>query len=338
MKESQPEQIDGPTCPPPLAPRFSGCCRFRKWIFIALFLFAAVRFIQWWEGRGEGFRLYKIQEQVVYNPKWDLEISPKEKENAKKIVQQKFRYLGHGFQCYAFESDDGQYVIKFFRYQRLRLPKFLMSLPDFPFFSDWRENRILNLGKRRDDLLRACKTSWKHAKKETALLYMQLNAQKSPTFAPTTIIDLLGNEHTINLDEFQFMLQKKALHIKPTITSLMISGDILSAKKRISQIFQLLLHCAQHGIWDTDGALIRKNNLGFLGNRAIYIDGGKLHYLQKPRTKMSFEKDLARLYALQSWLKKEHPALETHFLETKIKTVQKYADFLAKNGLEEKRS
>src|ERR1043165_955934 len=44
----------------------------------------------------------------------DISVPAALKEEAKKILDQKFFYLGHGNQMTAYESEDHQYVIKFF--------------------------------------------------------------------------------------------------------------------------------------------------------------------------------------------------------------------------------
>lgn len=299
----------------------------KRWLVLVLFISTLVKGIQWWEGRGEGFRIYKIQDEVPYEARWDVAYSDKDLETAKSVLNQKFYYLGHGFQCYAFESEDRQYVIKFFRYQRLRLPNIIASIPDVPVFSEWRKGRIASLNRRKEYLLRSFKTSWDYAKDETAMLFMHLNKSKG-LFQTITIVDLLGNEHLIDLDNYQFMLQKKAMHIKPTISQLVAAGKVDEAAKRLDQIFQLLLHCSKRGIQDTDGALIRKNNLGFLGNQAIYIDGGKLVFKAELRTLKSFEKDLERLKPLLSWLKKEQPLLVQAYHDSHKKAVEEYGRFL----------
>lgn len=301
----------------------------KKWAVIALLVMISIRTVQWWEGRGEGFRLYKIQDEVPFDSRWELQTTESEKALARKILSQRFYYLGHGFQCYAFESEDQQYVIKFFRYQRLRLPNIIMSLPEFPLFSEWRKTRLLSLGRRKEYLLRSFKTSWDYGKEETAMIYMQLNKNVGGDFPQLTLIDSLGNEYIIYPDNYQFMVQKKALHIKPTITALVKSGKMSEAEKRIDQIFALLLGCAKKGVQDTDGALIRKNNIGFEGDRAIYIDGGKLLYKAKLRSRKSFEKDLGRLAPLKSWIKKEHPTLAAYFDSAQASVVRQYEEFLS---------
>ena len=306
--------------------------RYIKYIAILIvvpcLLFKAV---QRWESRGQGFRPYKIRSDLPYDPRWDIVCSDEDMASAKVALSQPYKYLGHGFQCYAFESQDGKYVLKFFRHQRLRLPEFVLALPSFPYFEEWRKSRILALSRRLDYLLRSCKTSWDAARRETALLMVHLNSTKD-LFPVATIKDPLEGVHHIALDRYQFLLQRKAVLIKPTIARLMKQGDVEGAKQCICWIFDLLVDCVHNDVQDTDGALIRKNNLGFLPaeGRAIYIDGGKL---KKHEWKSKeFAKDLKRLYLLQKWLKEEHPALVKHFEEVKEKSIKRVEGYLASKG------
>ena len=283
-----------------------------------------------WEKRGEGFRLYKIQEKLTYDPRWDVTSTAEDLQNAKNILKEHtFHYLGHGFQCYAFESDDGQYVLKFPRYQRLRQPAFIQELPSLPFLDEWRKERRLTLNHRRECLLRSCKTSWDLAKRETAMLFVHLN-QTRDLFGTVTIVDLLKETHVIPIDDYQFLLQKKALHIKPEFDRLMAEGKVDDAKKRVEQIYELLIDCARKSVQDMDGALIRKNNLGFLKDRAIYIDGGKMTYKECIRSKKWFQKDLKRLYQLNKWFKEKYPVLSEHLEKTEAYVLAHFDELITK--------
>jgi len=281
-----------------------------------------IKTIQWFESRGEGFRLYKIQSNPSYDARWDVSYSEEELQHAQKVLAQPFHYLAHGFQCYAFESEDGNYVLKFFRHQRLRLPQFVMALPECPFFSEWRKSRQLALGRRRDYLFRSCRTSWQLAKKETAMLMVHLNLTKN-LFPMVTIVDALGNSYDLDLDSYQFMLQRKAQLIKPTIRTLMREGDEEKAKQYLATIFDLFLTCVRKGIVDKDGALIRKDNLGFLDDHAMYIDGGKLAPRKAACTKEAFIKDLRRLRPLYKWLREEFPLLAEYFSQIQTEAIEK---------------
>lgn len=269
--------------------------------------------VYYWDKRGEGFRLAKIQEDTPYDSRWDVSVTEADIQAVRSLfASQKFTYLAHGFQCYVFQSENKQYVVKFFRYQRLRLPEFIESLPSLPWLDQWRKERTISLTHRRNCLLRSFKTSWDLAKSEAALIFMHLN-HTNGLLGTAQIRDPLGNEYTIPMDHYQFMVQYKASHMKPEFDRLMKAGDTAGAKKRIDQIFDLLLDCSKKSVQDMDGALIRKDNLGFLPDRAIYIDSGKLVYHPSIRSKACFEKDLKRLKPLQKWLSETYPVLADHF-------------------------
>jgi hypothetical protein len=295
---------------------------------LVLVPFVLFKAVQWWEGRGQGFRLYKIHSNLPYDSRWDIAYSDEDLALTKQVLSQPYHYLGHGFQCYAFESQDGKYVLKFFRHQRLRLPKFVLAMPSFPYFEEWRKSRILSLSRRLDYLLRSCKTSWDPARRETALLMVHLNSSKD-IFPTVMIKDPLGAVHHVPLDACQFLLQKKAVLLKPMIARCMKQGDIEGAKKCLTWIFDLFIDCVHNDVQDTDGALIRKNNLGYLPEegRAIYIDGGKLKkHVWKDK---EFPKDLKRLYLLQKWLKEEYPSLVQPFEDAKENAIKRVEQFIA---------
>lgn len=290
------------------------CIKRCSIVFAGIVLIGGIVFeaVQFWEGRGEGFRVYKIQSQPPYEQRWDISYTDEELSTAVKALAQPYTYLAHGFQCYAFMSQDGEYVLKFFRHQRLRLPDLVMRIPNFPFFNEWRKAKILALSRRKEYLLRSCKTSWTLAKEETQLLMVHLNRTED-IFPTVTIIDPFGEKHPIKLDEYQFLLQRRAEKVKPTFISLMKNNDVSGAKARIDQIFELFLTCAAKGIQDTDGALVRKDNLGFFHDKAIYIDGGKLQMRKGVFNARVFRKDLRRLRPLKKWMEIEYPELASYF-------------------------
>lgn len=300
----------------------------RRWIRIGCVLltgFLIFKAIHLWDSRGQGFRLYKIQSKPPYDERWDIAYTEEDLKTARDALSQPYHFLAHGFQVYAFISEDGKYILKFFRHQRLRLPNFVMRFPSFPLFDEWRKSRILSLARRQDYLFRSCKTSWDIARHETELLMVHLNTTNG-IYPKVSIHDLLGNTYSIELDKYQFLLQRRAFLVKPTLTNFMKQGKIKDAEKCIDRIFALFLDCAKKGIVDTDGALIRKDNLGFFEDRAIYIDGGKLAPRQRPTSKKDFLRDIKRLQPLFKWLQQEHPALVKYFEKARanaIKLVEK---------------
>src|SRR5207253_1212543 len=96
------------------------------------------------------------------------------------------------------------------------------------------------------------------------------------------------------------------------------------AKKRIDEIFDLIVRCAKENIQDTDGALIRNNNLGFVDDRCVYIDTGKLLPLKVPATRESFTHGLRHLRPLGKWFEHFYPELHSHFEEAGKRAIKQF--------------
>src|ERR1700722_15254629 len=68
-----------------------------------------------------GFVESNIKYDLPYNPKWELsDLDCDGQKELNTILSQDYYYLGKGCQSYVFSSQDDQYVIKFFKYQRFR--------------------------------------------------------------------------------------------------------------------------------------------------------------------------------------------------------------------------
>lgn len=289
-----------------------------RWILLFLFLCVSYEVLYIWDRRADGFTIEKIHSDLAYDPQWD--VTPN--KEATRLLKQPFHYLDRGFQCYAFESADGNYVLKFMRHQRLRSPFYYTFLPDL-FFKKYKEEKTQERAERRIDLFTSLKTAYELIPEESGLLYLHLN--KTSGEHPTVVIfDATDTKYEVALDGVEFVLQQKAQLIKPTLIKLMHERDMEAAKERINQIFTLLARCAKKGVRDLDGALIHKDNLGFLPDRAMYIDTGKLVYQESYKTKASFKKDLERLRPLHKWLVSKYPPLASHFEKQKRRTLQEY--------------
>jgi hypothetical protein len=301
------------------------CCMKKLYKFIAILAaFLLVGYgvyfaVQLQDRRTDGFYLERIAPTFPDDPKWDIEVDRSLVAAANLVLKQPYTYLGHGFQCYAFVSQDDKYVLKFIRQQRLQPPFIFQWMPNILFFKSIKEEKVQLGQKRANYLFRSLKVAFEDVPEETGLVLVHLNKTKD-SYPQVTIYDKAGTKYTVPLDDHEFVLQKKALPIKPTISELMQQGRLDDAKVRIDQIFSLLEVCAKKGIADMDSQLIRKNNLGFLPDRAIYVDTGKITRKESMKTKARFEKDLERLQPLHEWLQENYPDLASHF-ETQQKAV-----------------
>lgn len=284
---------------------------------------AAIGYISWQRqesAKNDGFAIHKIYSSIPNDPEWEL---PEPEPYVRALLRQPFYYLGHGLQFYAFESKDGRYVLKFLRHQRLRPNPVIEQLPDVFPLSWLKKYKEEECQKRIGYIFRSLIVAYQDVPEETGMLYVHLNKTKH-AFPTVQIFDKLQESYQVPLDTTEFVLQKKATLVKPTLSKLMQEGHVAQAKKRIDQIFQLLQTCAKKGICDTDNQLIRKNNLGFLEDRAIYVDTGKLTRKESMKTKERFVQDLQRLDPLYSWLQENYPELASHFAEQKPKVIEAF--------------
>jgi len=288
--------------------------KFSLFLFVVYGIFVGIR----QEGRkNDRFAIHKIASKIPNDPAWEV---PKESQSLEAIFKQPFFYLGHGLQFYAFESQDKQYVLKFLRHQRLRPRQVFESLPDVWPFQSLKRQKVEECQKRIGYIFRSLIVAYVEVPEETGLLSVHLN-KTNQCYPTVQIFDKKKQPYQVLLDSTEFVLQKKATLVKPTLIQLMQKGEVEAAKIRIGQIFRLLQECAMKGVCDTDGQLIRKNNLGFLEDRAIYIDTGKLTRKESIKTKARFAQDLQRLDPLYSWLLEHYPQLAKHFEEEKAKTL-----------------
>jgi len=94
----------------------------KRIVILLLFLFASFPIYVNCIKRTKGFCLKKILSYHEYNPRWD--VGPLNEEQEKlmnQISSQPFHYLGSGKECYAFVSDDGELVIKFFKQKHMHI-------------------------------------------------------------------------------------------------------------------------------------------------------------------------------------------------------------------------
>ena len=216
-----------------------------------------------------GFSVAKISSNFSYDPAWaTLEPQGAELDHLKEIFHQKFTYLAAGSQSYAFASEDGKYVIKFFRMKHL-IPK----ITDY-LHPDKVEHRRQNLL----SIFSAHKLAYEELRQETGLIYLHLN--KSRHLQTTLhVVDRLGRPHQINLDKTEFVVQEKAELIFTRLKKLLQKGDHEAVERSIAAVMELVRHRIDLGIADHDKAVT--HNYGFVGERAVHLDIGRIYKEKK---------------------------------------------------------
>jgi hypothetical protein len=261
--------------------------------------------------RAKGFSIEKII--IRQEPEKVIELGREKIDAANKICDQPFFFLSKGKQFFVFISADGKYVIKFFQQQRFEVKDYATWVPDFIANFLRNQQRAEKL-ERLHKMVQSSELAYEKAPEQTGIFFIHMNKTRHQ-HKKLTVLDCKGNLFYVPLDDVQFLLQRRAALLKQTLVTLMYEGREDEAKARLKQIFDLLVYCAKAGIYDTDGALIRNDNIGFLDTRAMYIDMGKFIPTTEAFSPAMVEWNFRRLHPLHNWLKKNYPALAAYFEE-----------------------
>ncbi len=255
----------------------------------------------------DGFIVQHIHSSLEYHPEWDASVPPDALLQLQKALDQPYSYLGSGGQCYAFVSADGTFVIKFFKHHLRSTPSWLENFP-LPDFLKTKLQRKKN--KRLEKLQRdftSYKLSFEELREETGLLYVHLNKTKH-LHQKVEIIDKIGIHHPIDLDQTEFIVQKKADLILPKLSLLAEQKKWEEAQKVLHSLIEVVIHRCEKGIFDEDAKIHR--NFGCLGEKVIVIDVGRF---RKDPSRISpdvYLQDINHMtLRLRNWMAEYHPEL-----------------------------
>lgn len=195
------------------------------------------------------------------------------------LLSQPFTFLDSGLECYAFLSQDKQIVLKVFKHHHIRQAQLIakiLPLANLEKLKREKEERLIST-------FASCKIAYEELKAETGLLYLHLS-KTTKQLPVVTLIDKLGLKHKVALDEVQFMVQRRADLLMPSLERSLENGDAEAARKQISALMSLIVERCKKGIADRDPTLCK--NFGFLKEHAIVIDVGsfsKNAFLKHPQ-------------------------------------------------------
>lgn len=248
------------------------------------------------------FRLANIQGN--WPTSYDVQIAPDKLPKLKEIVSQPFYYLDRGKQSFVFISQDQKTVLKFFdvRCMRSGMIPFLFSIGK------------KQCSKKLKRLFEGYQIANAHDSAYAGLLFLQLAADPS-YHRQVTLIDRFGFKHDIDLSKVPFVLQEKATPLRQLITSLLEVGNVTEAKRRLRQIIDMYIDEYQHGIFDSDHNFMY--NTGFVDERPLRIDLGRLHLDEKIKDPAVYQQDLEKIAVqrLGDWLERYSPRYRKEILE-----------------------
>lgn len=247
------------------------------------------------------------------DPQFDARpLSSEEEAEVKNALNQKYTYFGCGGQAYVFFSQDGNYVLKFFKQHHFQKPTYLNWIP---FITRYRERKYEKRKKRLSLDYHSYKMGFEELPEETAILYPHLNPS-SHLNQCVTLVDKLHIEHQINLDQTDFLLQRRARLVTTTIEQQMAVQNVAAAKETISKVLQLVLTRCQKGFGDRDPNIL--TNCGILNGKAIKIDVGRFTHDPRMSHPLLFKPELYRIVRpFRLWLQPRYPEL-VEYLENEL--------------------
>lgn len=267
----------------------------------------------------DGFALEHIASEYAYDARWDARpLTAQEQLSVDAILSQPFHYLGKGYQFYAFLSQDGTHVLKFFKYKRLRESSWGEYFGFIPMLEDYFLKKNLEKRKKLEGVFSSCKVAFDQLKKETGLLFVHLN--KTDTLNRSVVlVDKIGKTYSVDLDKTEFLLQKKADLLGPYLDQLMEAGKTAEAKELLARIIDVILSEYSRGLSDNDHALLP--NTGVIAGHPIHVDVGQFVLNEEVKqSEVSKQELFSKTYKLNQWLKSQYPEL-SQYLEAELRSI-----------------
>jgi hypothetical protein len=264
---------------------------------LTLFCLAAGRTWYW---ATDGFRLARIKSFNGFEKEREFS------KEAEQALAQRYFYLGRGRQCFAFQSADGKYVVKFPRTDRYKSRLWLdcFFLDFLKVGADRTRNNIVT---RKKKLFKSFEISYDELREDTALVAL-FNASKQER--QIEIVDRLGRVFRLPLASTEFILQRKMRLFKDVFQDALAKKNEQEIEKILDQLLEVVVRIANKGILSKDGSFL--NNFGFDGTRAYQIDIGSFYRNEELSAEEAFVRSIhASVEKLRIWLLHLNPSLLT---------------------------
>lgn len=264
----------------------------------ALALFGAVRA---YYNLTDDFHLGNITFPLEKRPEWDFP----EGENVKQLLDQKFTYIGKGAQSYVFGSEDGKWVIKFFKFKHLK-PSFFISL--LPPIGPLEALKIQNQNRKKrklEGVFEGHLIAFQYDKGHSGVEYLHFNPTPGLNLK-THLVDKVGLNWDLDLDPVVFVLQKKGSTLRTTFNNLFKEGKSALAAERAMQVLSMYVEEYHRHVWDRDHGI--SHNIGFIGDTPFHLDVGKLSYTKEPQDSEFYKNDLKHVARkINQWVEENYP-------------------------------
>lgn len=225
---------------------------------------------------------------------WDFSVSSGLSEESRSALNQTYIYLSRGHQCYAFVSEDGNYVIKIPRTDRYHTAFWLNLFPQR------KQMRQKNLSRREAFLLESFRVSYEELRDQTALLALHLGKSEDRG-EKIRIVDRIGRSYEMPLHNTAFILQRKKPILMAEFQKALREGSRDRAEQMLEAFLQVIVDRAKLGILNKDPSFLR--NFGFDGKSAFQIDIGSFYRVKGISGRIAYEKSIRETVGpVREWL------------------------------------
>lgn len=268
----------------------------------------------------DGFMVSNIVCELPADPARELRAwSEQEMQEWQKVSAQSWHYLGKGCQSYVFESEDGKYVLKFFKYQRFRPQFWLEPFSFLPPVKNYIDKKMVKKYEKLAFFMQAWKVAFEELKDESGLVLVHLN-KSNHLQQDFVLYDKLGLKHKVPADQVEFLVQKKADGLISWIDQHMKMQQQEIVKLLLDDLVTTLVSEYSRGLSDDDPALMQ--NTGVYKNRPFHIDVGQFTKESRYQDPATWHQALFnKTYNFRIWLLRHYPQLGehlTHRLESEI--------------------
>lgn len=188
------------------------------------------------------------------------------------LLCKKYIYLAKGAQSYVLASEDGEYVIKFFKKKHFTIPIWQKRLFSLPVVGKICMETDLRRKKRAEQTFTGCQIAYQKMRESSGVIYIHF----TPTdhLPPLSMVDKMGYHHLIDLNSAAFYIQRKAVTLCSLLQKCQLKGEIEKASCALNALFAHLTDRSALGVVDRDTNYM--NNLGFIKGRAATLDVGSL--------------------------------------------------------------
>ncbi|MBI2743803.1 MAG: hypothetical protein HYX48_07805 [Chlamydiales bacterium] len=278
-----------------------------------LLLASLVRLDRFFLKENDGFCFHNISGRVPAHVQRYIDQTSLSPSGWEKISSQKFCYLTRGHQSYVFLSEDGNYVLKFYRFpSHLRAFSQISHPLSYQFNKKRQEIKTYNLQKLADSF-QSFSLAHQELKQETGLVMVHLQTDDGSLERRVQIQDKLGVNYSVELGKLPFILQRRAKLIFPYLDELCKMQKKEEIKTAVTKIVNLIADRMKKGIVDSDAIL--EKNYGWLDDHPIHIDIGR--FSRDESAKFRAREEAEKITApLRSWLESHAPDLLPHYDHT----------------------